>query len=158
MPTTFDGPGRVIQPPGPDPPADAAPPPKAGWPARICCRVAGHAGEWTYPDERCVRVRMCQRCGEVTSKQEHSWGAFGYLAAGRCEQERRCDRCGAAESRVRHSWGPFLYGLDNYFVSQICGRCGVVDKTCLGIPASGMDTRKPPGEAAPLRADDAPHP
>jgi hypothetical protein len=101
---------------------------------------------------------MCQRCGEVTSKQEHSWGAFGYLAAGRCEQERRCDRCGAAESRVRHSWGPFLYGLDNYFVSQICGRCGVVDKTCLGIPASGMDTRKPPGEAAPLRADEAPHP
>ena len=74
MPTTLDGlSGRIIQPPGPDPPADAAPPPKAGWLARTCCRVAGHTGEWTYPDERCVRVRMCQRCGEVTSKQEHTW-------------------------------------------------------------------------------------
>jgi len=54
MPTTFDGPARAIKPPGPDPPADAAPPPGAGWLARTCCRVAGHAGDWTYPDERCV--------------------------------------------------------------------------------------------------------
>jgi hypothetical protein len=73
MPTTFDGPARAIKPPGPDPPAEAAPPPGAGWLARTCCRVAGHAGDWTYPDERCVRVRMCQRCGDVTSKQEHEW-------------------------------------------------------------------------------------
>ena len=101
MPTTFDGPARAIKPPGPDPPADAAPPPGAGWLARTCCRVAGHAGDWTYPDERCVRVRMCQRCGDVTSKQEHEWSAFGYLAASRCEQERRCHRCGAIESRIR---------------------------------------------------------
>jgi hypothetical protein len=56
MPTTFDGPARAIKPPGPDPPAEAAPPPGAGWLARTCCRVAGHAGDWTYPDEP---VRSC---------------------------------------------------------------------------------------------------
>jgi hypothetical protein len=96
--------------------------------------VAGHTGEWTYPDERCVRVRMCQRCGQVTSKQEHAWGAFGYLAASRCEQERRCDRCGAVESRVLHSWGPWLYGLDNYFQFHICGRCGAEERFNVGVP------------------------
>jgi hypothetical protein len=102
--------------------------------ARTWCRVAGHTGEWTYPDERCVRVRMCQRCGQVTSKQEHAWGAFGYLAASRCEQERRCDRCGAVESRVLHSWGPWLYGLDNYFQFHICGRCGAEERFNVGVP------------------------
>jgi len=66
--------------------------------------VTGHTGDWTYPDERCVRVRMCQRCGEITSKQEHTWSPFEYVTATRCEQERRCDWCGAAESRVQHSW------------------------------------------------------
>ena len=124
MSTTFDEPARDIKPPGPDPPADAAPPSKAGWLARACCRVTGHTGDWTYPDERCVRFRMCTRCGQVTSNQEHAWGAFGYLAAGRCEQERRCQHCGAIESRIAHSWGPFLYGTDNYFVFCVCDRCG----------------------------------
>jgi hypothetical protein len=102
--------------------------------ARICCRVVGHAGDWTYPDERCVRVRMCKRCGQVTSKQEHAWSAFGYLAADRCEQERRCDRCGAVESRVLHGWGPWLYGLDNYFQFHICGRCGAEEHFYAGVP------------------------
>ena len=134
MPTTFDGPGRVIQPPSPEPPAEAAPPPTTGWLARTCCRVAGHTGEWTYPDEQCTRVRMCQRCGQVTSKQEHTWGgAFGYVGADRCEQERRCDRCGAAESRVLHSWGPWLYvGPDDcQLIRQFhtCGRCGAKEHT-----------------------------
>jgi hypothetical protein len=133
MPTTFDGPARAIKPPGPDPPADAAPPPGAGWLARTCCRVAGHAGDWTYPDERCVRVRMCQRCGDVTSKQEHEWSAFGYLAASRCEQERRCHRCGAIESRIRHDWGPWRYAGEDpiYAVRQVttCGRCGAEEHT-----------------------------
>jgi hypothetical protein len=57
--------------------------------ASLICRVAGHIGKWTYPDERCVRVRMCNRCGEITSKREHTWGAFGYVATGRCEQQSR---------------------------------------------------------------------
>jgi hypothetical protein len=69
MLTTFDGSGRVIQQPSPEPSAEAAPPPTAGGLARTCCRVAGHTGDWTYPDERCIRVRMCQRCGQVTSKR-----------------------------------------------------------------------------------------
>ena len=133
MPTTFDGPARDIKPPGPDPPVEAPPPPGAGWLARTCCRVAGHTGTWTYPDERCIRVRMCQRCGQVTSKQEHEWSAFGYLAAGRCEQQRRCDRCNAIESRVLHSWGPWLYGTDNYLNGpcsfHVCGRCGAQEHT-----------------------------
>jgi hypothetical protein len=39
MPITFDGPARVIKPPGPDPPAEAAPrPQRAGW--------AGHTARW----------------------------------------------------------------------------------------------------------------
>ena len=93
--------------------------------ARTYCRVAGHTGDWTYPDAQCVRVRMCKRCGEVTSKQEHTWSAFGYVAASRCEQERRCERCGTIESRVLHRWGPWLY-VGNYDARQfhICGRCG----------------------------------
>jgi len=134
MPTTFDEPARAIKPPGPDPPAEAPPSPGAGWLARARCRVAGHTGDWTYPDEQCVRVQMCQRCGQVTSKQEHTWSAFGYLAASRCEQERRCDRCGAVESRVLHSWGPWLYGLDNYFQFHICGRCGAEERFNVGVP------------------------
>ena len=92
--------------------------------ARTYCRVAGHTGDWMYPDARCVRVRRCKRCGDVTSKQEHTWSAFGYVATSRCEQERRCDRCGAVESRVLHRWGPWLYGLDNWFQFHICDRCG----------------------------------
>ena len=134
MPTTFDGPGPAIQPPGPEPPAEAAPPSEAGWLARTCCRVAGHTGVWTYPDEQCTRVRMCQRCGQVTTKQEHTWGgAFGYVAADRCEQERRCDRCGVVESRVLHNWGRWLYvGPDDcQLIRQFhtCGRCGAKEHT-----------------------------
>ena len=45
---------------------------------------------------------------------------------------------------VLHWWGPFLYGMDNYFLFQVCGRCGAVDKSCLGVPTSGMDTRNRP--------------
>jgi hypothetical protein len=111
----------------------------AGPPRRLVrtyCRLVGHTGDWTYPDERCVRVRMCRRCGDVTSKQEHTWGAFGYVAADRCEQERRCDRCGVIESRVLHSWGPWLYvGPDNYQLMfrqfHACGRCGAKQHTDL---------------------------
>jgi hypothetical protein len=129
MPTTSDGPARPIEPAGLGPPAEAAPPPKAGCLARTHCRVTGHTGDCIYPDERCVRVRMCKRCGEVTSKQEHTWSAFEYTATGRCEQERRCQWCGAIESRVAHSWGPWLYvGPDNFQLilrqSRTCGRCG----------------------------------
>lgn len=95
--------------------------------------MAGHTGEWTYPDERCVRVRMCRRCGDVISKQEHTWTVFGYLAANRCEQERRCNRCGAIESRVLHSWGPWLY-VGTYDARQFhtCGRCGAKERTRYG--------------------------
>jgi hypothetical protein len=104
-----------------------------GWLARTSCRVAGHIGDWTYPDAPCVRVRRCKRCGEVTSKQEHAWSAFGYVATGRCEQERRCDRCGAMGSRVLHSWGPWLYvGPDDSELvrqSHTCGRCGAEEHT-----------------------------
>lgn len=139
MPITFDGPARVIKPPGPDPPAEAAPPPTAGWLGRTYCKVAGHIGDWTYPDERCVRVRMCKRCGEVTSKQEHTWSAFEYVAASRCEQERRCHRCGAIESRVSHRWGPWRYAGEDpiYAVRQFttCGRCGAEEYT---RPFSGL--------------------
>jgi hypothetical protein len=133
MPATFDGPARAIEPPGPDPPAEAAPSPTAGWLVRSYCRVAGHTGDWTYPDERCARVRMCKRCGDIASKQEHEWSAFGYVATGRCEQEHRCQRCGAIESRVLHSWGPWLYvGPDNcQLIRQYhtCGRCGAKEHT-----------------------------
>ena len=105
---------------------------QTGWRGHDC-RVAGHTGDWTYPDAQCVRVRMCKRCGEVTSKQEHAWSAFGYVAAGRCEQERRCQRCGAVESRVLHRWGPWLY-VGNYDARQfhICGRCGAKERTRYG--------------------------
>jgi hypothetical protein len=101
--------------------------------ASLICRVAGHTGDWTYPDERCVRVRMCNRCGEVTSKQEHNWSTFGYIATGRCEQQRRCQWCGAMESRVLHSWGPWLY-VGAYDARQFhtCGRCGAQEHTRYG--------------------------
>jgi hypothetical protein len=82
---------------------------------------------------------MCQRCGDVTSKQEHEWSAFGYLAASGCEQERRCDRCGAIESRIRHDWGPWRYAGEDpiYAVRQFttCGRCGAEEYT---RPFSGL--------------------
>ncbi len=109
----------------------------AGWLARASCRVAGHTGDWTYPDARCVRYRRCKRCGEVTSKQEHMWGAFGYVATGQCEQERRCDRCGEMGSRVLHSWGPWFYGTDNYLYGpcdfHVCGRCGAQEHIHSGL-------------------------
>ena len=102
-----------------------------GWLARTYCRVVGHTGDWTYPDERCVRVRMCERCGEVTNKQEHTWTAFEYVANKRCEQERRCDRCGAVESRVVHEWGSWLYaGTEQHFRQcRTCRRCGEEEYT-----------------------------
>jgi hypothetical protein len=101
--------------------------------ASLICRVAGHTGKWTYPDERCVRVRMCNRCGEITSKQEHTWGAFGYVATGRCEQQSRCQWCGAIGSRVLHRWGPWLY-VGAYDARQFhtCGRCGAQEHTRYG--------------------------
>jgi hypothetical protein len=105
----------------------------ACWLVKASCRVAGHTGDWTYPDARCVRVRRCKRCGEVTSKQEHTWSAFEYAATGPCEQERRCDRCGALEPCVLHSWGPWRYvGPDDcQLVRQFhtCGRCGAKEYT-----------------------------
>jgi hypothetical protein len=121
-------PGTEIEQPFPARPANRL--------ARRYCRVVGHTGDWTYPDAQCVRVRMCKRCGEVTSKQEHTWSAFGYVATGRCEQERRCQRCGAIESRVLHNWGPWLYaGPDNWQLMfrqyHTCGRCGAVEHTDL---------------------------
>ena len=102
-----------------------------GWLARTYCRVVGHTGDWTYPDERCVRVRMCERCGEVTNRQEHTWTAFEYVANKRCEQERRCDRCGAVDSRVVHQWGPWLYvGTEQHFRQcHTCRRCGEEEHT-----------------------------
>jgi proteinase-like protein with regulatory CLIP domain len=101
--------------------------------ARTYCRAAGHTGDWTYTDGRCVRIRRCKRCGDVTSKQEHTWSAFGYIAASQCEQERRCDRCGAIESRVLHVWGPWLYvGAYDARQFHICGRCGAGERTRYG--------------------------
>ena len=130
MPATSDGPAWAINPPAPPPPADAPLPPKAGSLARTHCRLTGHTGDWTYPDGRCVRIRMCQRCGEITSKQEHTWSPFEYVAAARCEQERRCDRCGAAESRVQHSFGPWRYASEHDArQSTTCRRCGAETRT-----------------------------
>ena len=109
-----------------------------GWLARSYCRVVGYTGDWTYPDERCARVRRCERCGEVTNKQEHTWTAFGYVANKRCEQERRCDRCGAVESRVVHEWGPWLYvGTEQPFRQRhTCRRCGEEEHTRYLTPIS----------------------
>jgi hypothetical protein len=100
--------------------------------------VVGHTGDWTYLDERCVRVRMCERCGDVTNKQEHTWSAFEYVATSRCEQERRCDRCGAVESRVVHEWGPWLYvGTEQHFRQcHTCRRCGEEEATRYLTPIS----------------------
>jgi hypothetical protein len=97
-----------------------------GWLARTYCRVVGHTGDWAYPDERCVRVQMCERCREVINKQEHTWTAFEYVVNKRCEQERRCDRCSAVQSRVVHEWGPWLYaGTEQHFRQcHTCRRCG----------------------------------
>jgi hypothetical protein len=102
--------------------------------ARTRCRVAGHTGDWTYPDAQCVRVRMCKRCGDVTSKQEHTWSAFGYIATSGCEQERRCHECGASESRVRHDLGPWRYADEGRMYAGVrqvttCGRCGAKEYT-----------------------------
>lgn len=98
---------------------------------RACCRVVGHAGDWTYPDDRCVRVRVCERCGEVTDRQEHTWTAFTYAASDRCDQERRCERCGAVESRSVHEWGPWRYvGTEQHFRQcHRCRRCGAEEYT-----------------------------
>ena len=115
MPATSDGPAWAINPPAAPPPADAPLPSKAGALARAHCRVTGHTGDWTYPDGQCVRIRMCQRCGEITSKQEHAWSPFEYVAAARCEQERRCDRCGAqAKTRVTLHAGELLFCGHHY--------------------------------------------
>jgi hypothetical protein len=130
MPATSDGPGWAINPPAPATTGGYPPPSKAGGLARAHCRLTGHTGDWTCPDERCIRIRMCQRCGEITSKQEHTWSPFEYVAATRCEQERRCDRCGAAESRVQHSWGPWRYvGERDARQFTTCGRCGAESRT-----------------------------
>jgi hypothetical protein len=100
--------------------------------------VVGHIGDWTYPDERCVSVRMCERCGEVTNKREHTWTAFEYVASKRCEQERRCDRCRAIESRVVHEWGPWVYvGTEQHFRQRhTCRRCGAEEHTRYLTPIS----------------------
>jgi hypothetical protein len=130
MPATSEGPEWAINPPAQPSPVDAPLPPKAGGLARTHCRVTGHTGVWTYPDERCVRIRMCQRCGEITSKQEHTWSPFEYVTATQCEQERRCDRCGATESRVQHSWGSWRYASEHDSrQSTTCRRCGAETHT-----------------------------
>jgi hypothetical protein len=97
---------------------------------RAYCRVAGHSGEWSYPDSRCVRARICCRCGLEQSEQVHTWSPFEYLAADRCDQERRCVRCGATESRTAHAWGPWRYvGRDHVLLklhqARTCSRCHV---------------------------------
>jgi hypothetical protein len=96
--------------------------------------MVGHTGDWANPDSRCVRVRVCKRCGDVTTEQEHTWSAFEYVAPNRCEQERRCLRCGTVESRVVHEWGPWRYvGPDSLQLKlhqeHVCSRCGVDEKT-----------------------------
>jgi len=95
--------------------------------------VFGHAGEWSFPDTRCGRVRTCTRCGHAESEQAHTWAEFEYVAADRCDQERRCGRCGATESRACHEWGPWRYvGQDRVLRKlhqvRICGRCGVEEE------------------------------
>lgn len=98
------------------------------------CRLAGHTGDWTTPDAHCSRVRTCTRCGEVTTRPEHTWDPYGYLRAGRCEQSRRCQRCDAVESRVLHAWGPWRYvGPDRSLLrlhqDRTCRRCGTEEET-----------------------------
>ena len=106
--------------------------------ARTHCRVVGHTGDWTYPDERCIRVRICERCGDVTKKPEHAWTAFEYVSPKRCEQERRCNRCRAIESRVVHEWGPWVYvGTEQHFrQAHTCRRCGAEEHTRYLTPIS----------------------
>jgi ribosomal protein S27AE len=97
------------------------------------CRVVGHTGDWVYPDARCSHVRICSRCGDVTSKQTHMWTGFEYVATDRCDQQRRCQRCGRIESRVLHAYGPWRYvGPDSFLLKlqqvHTCGRCGVEEQ------------------------------
>jgi hypothetical protein len=101
--------------------------------ARARCRVTGHTGDWALPDAACIRVRVCQRCGDVTRSQEHTWSASRYLTGGRCEQERRCERCRVTETRVLHQWGPWRYtGPDSLLLElrqqRFCGRCGTQEQ------------------------------
>ncbi len=101
--------------------------------ARTRCRMMGHAGNWTYPDAGCAQVLVCKRCGDVTSRQAHTWSPFTYVAADRCDQERRCERCGATESDVVHAWGPWRYvGPDSFLKKlrqvHICRRCGLEEQ------------------------------
>jgi hypothetical protein len=73
--------------------------------ARTYCRVFGHTGDWTYPDERCARVRICERCREVTNKQEHTWTAFEYVA------NKRCERSAGVTGAVRLSHASCMNGV-----------------------------------------------
>jgi hypothetical protein len=101
---------------------------------RAYCEVVGHAGEWTHPDARCIQVRTCRRCGDVATRQEHTWTVYAYVADDRCEQERWCQRCGTVESRVLHRWGPWRYvGPDSFLLklhqTHTCARCGAEEHT-----------------------------
>jgi diacylglycerol O-acyltransferase len=99
----------------------------------IRCRIGGHAGTWTEPGTDCARTRTCERCGQVSTEQQHSWTAFTYDAHTSCEQERHCERCGSTGSRVLHSWGPWRYnGPDSFLLklhqTHTCARCGAEEQ------------------------------
>jgi hypothetical protein len=101
--------------------------------ARAQCRVVGHAGDWTYPDATCAQERVCRRCGDVTSRQAHTWSAFTYVATDRCDKERKCERCGTLETEFVHSWGPWRYVGPDSFLKKLrqvhtCSRCGVEEE------------------------------
>ena len=96
--------------------------------------MLGHTGDWTDPGAGCVRVRICTRCGDVTTEHEHTWSAFEHVTSNRCEQERRCQGCGAIEFRVLYECGPWRYAGPDSFQLKLhqvhtCGRRGVEEQT-----------------------------
>jgi hypothetical protein len=98
---------------------------------RVACRLGKHSGEWSPPDDRCESGRVCDSCGKIETKEQHTWDAFDYLAADRCDQRRRCLRCGSTQSRVHHQWTGWRYRDEQQHSAQVrtCTRCGEEEST-----------------------------
>ena len=89
------------------------------------CKLGFHKGEWKYDRAgNCNQTRICDRCGQDSTRLSHAWQEWLYDQADTCDQTKTCNRCGEQEHKVAHTWGKEQYKNNDSCVQiHCCERC-----------------------------------
>lgn len=89
------------------------------------CLLGFHQGDWRHDaPAHCVLIQVCERCGTVNQRVEHSWSDWTHAGAQSCNQLRRCSRCAESETRIEHDEEAWTYRQDGSCEQEKrCQRC-----------------------------------